>query len=291
MSSLDELYSQAAQATREGSRGLYFATRYFPLDLARAAHGVYWFCNYTLGLVQAESAERARADLDRWASMVAAGLRGRLARHPVLDVFLDTVDHRAIPHELPLELIEGVRMDADHARYQSFSQLRARTQRIGGAVATMMAHVTGFRDPALDYMPDLGMAIELTTLLRDTGMHFARGRVYLPAEEMQACGYTETNLERQERNAAFERLMRIQTERILGLYQSAEPGLALLDSRGRFAVRVAFDLYRRTLRQIEAPGFDIFSRSASVPAVERAWITARSMAGPITRRLWKGMGA
>jgi phytoene/squalene synthetase len=67
--------------------------------------------------------------------------------------------------------------------------------------------------------------------------------------------------------------------------------LALLDSRGRFAVRVAFDLYRRTLRHIERSGFDVFGRGASVPAVERAWITARSMAGPITRRLWKARGA
>src|SRR5271168_1473524 len=105
--SLDSLYTQAADATRAGSRGFYFATRYFPLDLARAAHGVYWFCHYTLELGrQAASPEQARAELDRWATLVDSGLRGRLARHPVLDVFLDTVDQRAIPHGLPLELIE-----------------------------------------------------------------------------------------------------------------------------------------------------------------------------------------
>jgi phytoene/squalene synthetase len=67
--------------------------------------------------------------------------------------------------------------------------------------------------------------------------------------------------------------------------------LALLDSRGRFAVRVAYDLYHRTLGHIEGSGFDVFGRGAAVPPVERAWITARSMAGPITRRLWKAMGA
>src|SRR6202046_2774213 len=197
MTSLDELYSQAAAATRSGSRGFYFATRYFALDLARAAHGVYWFCHYTLELGrQAETPEQARAELDRWASLVDSGLRGRLARHPVLDVFLDTVDHRAIPHALPLDLIEGARMDVDHARYQSFSQLRARSPRAGGVVSVMLAHVTGFRDPALDYMADLGLAIELTTLLRDTGRHLAAGRVYFPTGEMAACGYTEADLSR-----------------------------------------------------------------------------------------------
>jgi phytoene/squalene synthetase len=85
--------------------------------------------------------------------------------------------------------------------------------------------------------------------------------------------------------------MQVQTERIAGYYQKAEGALPLLDPRGRFAVKVAYDLYRQTLRHIESSDFDIFRRGAEVPAVERAWITARSMAGPITRRLWKAMSA
>lgn len=282
--SLEVLYARAAEATRSGSRGLYFATRYFPVDLARAAHAVYWFCYYTRALA-------THQDLDMWASMVASGLRGRLARHPVLDVFLDTVDQRGIPHQAPLDLIEGVRMDLDHERYRSFSQLRARCQRIGGMVSQMMAHVVGFRGPAPDYMMDLGLAIEMTTLLRDTGDHLARGRVYLPGEEMESFGYSEAALQAKVRDEAFGKMMRFQAERIHDLYIKAEPGIALLDSRGRFAVRVAFDLYRQTLRHIEASGFDVFRHRAGVPAVERVWITARSMAGPITRRLWRAVSA
>lgn len=231
--------------------------------------------------------------------MVDAGLRGRLARHPVLDVFLDTVDQRAIPHAYPAELIEGVRMDLDYTRYASFSQLRGRCQRIGGMVSLMLTHVIGFRGPALDYMADLGIAIELTTLLRDTAAHLERGVIYLPTEEMDAAGYTEAELRQHVRdnvrgkltNDAFRSLMRLQTERIAAYYQKAEAALPLLDPRGRFAVKVAYDLYRQTLRHIESSDFDIFRRGAYVPAVERAWIAARSMAGPITRRLWKAMSA
>jgi phytoene synthase len=291
-SSLDSLYSQAADATRAGSKGFFFATRHFPIDLARSAHAVYWFCHYTLELGrQAANKEQAAADLDRWASMVDSGLRGRLARHPVLDVFLDTVDHRAIPHDLPAGLIEGVRMDLDYSRYVSFSQLRSRCQRVGGMVSLMLTHVIGFRGPALDYMADLGIAIELTTLLRDTGAHLNRGVIYLPLEEIEAAGYTQRELAHHTRNDAFRTLMRVQTTRLAEYYQRAEAALPLLDSRGRFAVKVAFDLYRQTARHIESSDFDIFRRGADVPAVERAWITARSMAGPITRRLWKAMGA
>jgi 15-cis-phytoene synthase len=290
--SLESLYAQAAEAARSGSRGYYFATRYFPLDLARASHAVYWFCHYTRELAgQSGTREQRHLDLDGWASTVTAGLRGRLARHPVLDVFLDTVYHFSIPPDYPLELIEGVRTDFDQAAYASFSQLGHRSRRIGGMMSLMLAHVIGFREPALDYMADLGIAIELTSVLRDTGEHLARGRVYLPAEEMESSGYSYDELMRHVRNDPFRKLMRLQSERIHGYFQKAEPGIALLDARGRFAVKVAYDLYRQTLRRIENSDFDVFRRRPDVFPVERAWITARSMAGPITRRLWKVMSA
>lgn len=290
--SLDALYARAAEATRTGSGGLYFATRHFPLDLERAAHAVYWFCDYTRALGRgADTPEQGRQDLDIWESLVTSGLRGCLARHPVLDVFLDTVDRCAIPHQAPMDLIDGVRLDTEHARYETFSQLRGRLQKVGGVVSQMMAHVIGFRGPALEYMADLGIAVEMTTLLRDTGDQLKQGRIYLPLEDMGRFGYSEASLESQVRDGGFEQLMRFQAARIQDLYARAEPGIALLDARGRFAVRVAFDLYRSTLRRIENSGFDVFRHRAGVPAVERAWITARSMAGPITRRLWRVMSA
>ncbi len=109
-----------------------------------------------------------------------------MIRHPVLDVFLNTLDQRSIPHQYPIELIEGARMDLEPTRYSSFSQLRGLCYRLGSVISLMMTHVVGFRGPALDYMADLGLAIELTSLLRDTGENIARGRVYLPIEEMQS---------------------------------------------------------------------------------------------------------
>ena len=219
------------------------------------------------------------------------GLARRLARHPVLDVFLDTLDHRSIPHDYPLELIEGSRTDLESVRCASFSQLRSLCYRLGSIISLMMTHVIGFREPALDYMTDLGLAIELTSRLRDTGEDLLHGQIYLPLEEMEAFGYSEADLERKTRNDAFRRLMRFQTDRIHALYQNAERGLPLLDPRGRFAAKVASDLYRQTLRHVEDSGFDVFRRRTQVPAVERVWIAARSMAGPITRRLLRVMSA
>jgi phytoene synthase len=291
---LEVLYEQAADAARTGARSFFFATKFFPPDLARAAHAVYWYCDYTRSLARQKTASepmhasQGHANLDRWASMVTAGLRGHLARHPVLDVFLDTVDRCKIPGDYAQELIEGYRMELTHSRYESFSQLLEHCRRTGGTVSLMMAHVVGYRDPALDYMADLGVAADLTANLRDLGENLSRGYVSIPLEEMRAFNYSEADLTSHTRNAAYESLMRYQADRVHSYYQKAEPGLGLLHERGRFAVRVAFDLYRQMLRRIEASGFDVFRGRPAVPAMSRYWITARSMAGPITRRLWKG---
>jgi phytoene synthase len=290
--SIEALYAQAAAAARSGSRSFFFATRFFPPELARSAHAVYWYCDYTRDLARrAASPEAGRASLDQWASMVTNGLRGRLVRHPVLEIFLDTAERCVIPHDHALDLIEGARMDLSHQRYESFSQLSGHCRRTGGMVSLMLAHVIGYRDPALDYMADLGIAVELTAQLRDLGDHLTRGRISIPVEEFRAFDYSEAELERHVRNQAFENLMRYQISRVHGYFQKALPVLPLLDSRGRFAVKVAFDLYWQTLRRIESSGFDVFTRRPAVPALERYWITARSIAGPLTRSLWRSRGA
>ena len=289
---LPVLYTQAADAARAGARSLFFATKFVRPEVARSAHAIYWYCDYTRGLArQPETAGRGHTEMDRWASMVAAGLRGHMARHPVLEVFLDTVERCKIPSEYPLEVIEGYRMELTHSRYESFSQLLGHCRRTGGKVSQMLAYAAGYRDPALDYAEDLGVAVDLTINLRDMGEHLLRGYVTLPLEEMRAFHYSEADLEAKARNAAFDNLMRYQAARIHAYYEKAKPGLGLLNERGRFAAKVAFDLYRQTLKQIEASGFDVFRKRAAVPAMARYWITARSMASPITRRLLKGKGA
>jgi len=289
---LDGLYAQAADATRSGSRIFFSATRFFPPDLARAAHAAYWFSGYTRSLGrQAATPEQARLDLDQWAAQVNKGLRGQLVRNPVLEVFLDATERHKIPHRFARDLIEGARMDLDHARYQSFPQLREYCYRTTGTLSVLMAHLIGYRGPALEYMADLGLAMELTSILRTMGNALERGRIYLPLEEIEAFGYSEAECSRHERNSAFRTLMGFQAERARSYYQRAAPGLELLDRRGRFAVRVAYDLSVSTLTRLEASDFDVFERCQNLPVVERYWITARSLAVPMTKRLWRTMSA
>jgi len=289
---LEGLYTQAAEATRSESRTFFFATRYFPPELARAAHAVYWFAVYTRGLGrQAGTPEQCRLDLDRWEDQVSRGLRGQLVRNPVLEVFLDAAEQHKIPHRFAAHLIEGARMDLDRTRYQSFSELREHCYRASGTMSVLMAHLIGYRGPAPEYMADLGLAMELTSMLRTVGDSAARGRIYLPLDEIEAFGYSEAEFHQHTRNSAFRTLMGFQAERARSYYHKAAPGLDLLDRRGRFAVRVAYDLSLSTLNRIEASDFDVFERRPNLPMVERYWITARSLAVPMTRRLWRSMSA
>lgn len=286
---LEEIYRAAAAATAEGSKSFYFATRFFPPDLARAAHAVYWFCRTTDDLVdEAPSKDQGRDALEAWHRQVLAGFAGEPQTNPVLRAFFDTVAQYRIPREHALELIEGVRMDLNQTRYATFDELRVFCYRVASTVGLMMSAVIGFRDPSLEEaaLPraiDLGIAMQLTNILRDVGADLAMGRIYLPADELAQFGYDENRLRAGVRDEAFRELMRFQIRRARGYYTSAEPGIAMLNPRGSFAVKVASDVYQRILDVIERNGYDVFARRAVVPAAQKYWMTARTMAVPMAR--------
>ena len=284
MSDLSALYRRAAEVTAAGSRSFYFATRFFPRDLARSAHAVYWFCRHTDDLVdECASVETGRRDLEAWALAAAAALDTGCAEHPVLRVFVDTVHRCGIPHQYPMELIEGMRMDLDGTRYETFADLRLFCYRVASVVGLMMSHVIGFRGDALPYAIDLGIAMQLTNILRDVGEDLDRGRIYLPAAEMRRFNYGEPELRAREMTAPFRELMKFQAARARDYYQRAEPGIALLRPEGRFAVKIAADVYRDILTRIERSDYRVFDRRAVVPAPRKYWLTMRAMAGPAAR--------
>lgn len=290
LSNLAPLYEQAALATAAGSKSFYFATRFFPPDLARAAHAVYWFCRYTDDLVdECETLDRGRRDLHAWEEALRDASRpGAHTDHPVLRTFLHAAAEYQIPLEYAFELIEGMRMDLNGTRYAHFEELRLFCYRVASVVGLMMCCVIGFENPgdrerALPHAIDLGIAMQLTNILRDVGEDLARDRVYLPAQEMTRFGYSEKELRSHVRNEPFRRLMQFQVERARDYYARGNAGIQMLNPRGRFAVKVASDVYREILVRVERSDFDVFDRRAAVPSVQKYWLTARNMALPMMR--------
>jgi phytoene synthase len=291
-------YAQAASATAVGSKSFYFATRFFPAHLAKAAHAVYWFCRHTDDLVdEAPSKEVGEAQLEAWQEALLAAWTAGTSSNTILRVFVETAHRHGIPLEYPMDLIEGMRMDLRDTQYRTFEELRVFCYRVASVVGLMMCHVIGFREPAPAHAIDLGYALQLTNILRDVGEDLGRGRIYLPHEEMQQFGYTAEDLRQGIRDERFRLLMEFQIARAERYYESAKPGIRLLHSDGRFAVRVAADVYRGILKEIVDNDFDVFHRRAVVPATRKYWITARSMALPMARHtlnrlaFWKSVNA
>ena len=290
---LAPLYDEAARATAVGSKSFFFATRFFPRELARSAHAVYWFCRTTDDLVdECASIDEGRRNLEAWAIATRRALNAGRSDNGILAVFADAVKRHGIAHELPFELIEGMRMDLNCTRYRCFEELRVFCYRVASVVGLMMSQVIGFEgESGTDYAIDLGIAMQLTNILRVLREDWARGRVYLPEEEMAEFGYSAEMLGRGERNSAFEALMQFQIARARRYYVSARPGIDLLNRDGRFAVQVASDVYSQILIRIELASYDVFTTRAVVPAFEKYWITTRRMAWPMARHSLLKLGA
>jgi phytoene synthase len=295
-SDLGALYKRAGAATAEGSKSFYFATRFFPPHLAAAAHAVYWFCRYTDDLVdECQTQEQGRRDLDAWEASLRNCIKNghEPCQHPVLQVFLDTVRRYEVPLEYAFELIEGMRMDLDQKRYQTFDELRVFCYRVASVVGLMMCWVIGFRSPddrerALPHAVDLGIGMQLTNILRDIDEDLERGRIYIPLDEMERFGYSISDLQARVKNDAFAKLMEFQAARAQTFYDRGNAGIGMLHPDGRFAVEIASNVYHEILTRLRASDFDVFGHRTVVPAGVKYWITARSLAVPVARRFWRG---
>jgi phytoene synthase len=286
---LEQLYKQAAAATAEGSKSFYFATRFFPPDVAQAAHAVYWFCRYTDDLVdECPDIETGRRQLEEWAAQLTKAQQTKSTDHPVLSVFLDTVRRYQIPMQYPFELIEGMRMDLNQTNYETFEELRVFCYRVASIVGLMMCWVIGFENPedrekALPYAIDLGIALQLTNILRDIGEDLGRNRIYIPREDLRRFNYSAEDLRAHRRTPEFEALMKFQAARARSYYERGNAGIDFLHPRGRFAVKIASDVYREILTRVESSNFNVFSHRTVVPAGRKYWLTIRNLAGPIAR--------
>jgi len=221
---------------------------------------------------------RAEARLALWREELAA-LYERTPSEPVTRALAPHVRRFEIPRRYFEELVSGVEMDLTRLRYETFADLERYCYRVASVVGLICLRIFGDQNErGREYAESLGLALQLTNILRDVGGDHARGRIYLPAEELSRFGYTEESLARGERNDAFHRLMRHQADRARGYFEAAEAEGRSLDRRRYLAAEIMGRVYRRLLEKIEASDFDVFRREVRVPRAERVWIAATTAA-------------
>lgn len=261
----------------------YYSFLVLPPDKRRAIVGVWDFCRAVDDAVdEAQGADAARQEIARWRTELAAAFDGGVPRTPQGAALAALVPRFHLPRSAFEALVEGVEMDLGGRRYETFDDLYQYCIRVASAVGLICLEIFGYRDVrARQYAVDLGVALQLTNILRDVPDDLRRGRVYIPQEDLRQHGCSERDLAREMeaagsgvRSTAVKALLRQQGERAREYYQRAARDLPRVDRRRLVAAEIMGAIYRGILSRIEAADYDVFSRVVSMPRPRRALIAA-----------------
>ena len=259
---LQQAYDHCEDVTAVNSRSFFLASRLLPPEKRQAVRALYAFCRVTDDIVDHPSGNVSE-DLSVWTKQ-------SLSWNPPKDnltavAWADTRARYHIPQRYAEQLIEGVSMDLHKTRYNTFESLANYCYGVASTVGLMSMHIIGFSsDDAIPYAVKLGVALQLTNILRDVAEDWDRGRLYLPLEELTAFNLTENDIARGEVTPQWRDFMKFQIDRARRLYAESWPGIGMLAPEGRLAILAAADFYRGILTNIEEHNYDVFSRRAHV---------------------------
>lgn len=268
---LNDAYDHCEAVTKDHSKSFYMATSFLPFAERRAIRAFYAFCRTTDDMVDGPRA--SLVNLDEWRH--AARRPAAAQTNRVLLAWADTREHYHLPTQYCEELIDGCEMDLRISRYDTFDQLQRYCYFVASTVGLISMHIIGsvdgrpFDARTTQAAIDLGIALQLTNILRDVGEDLTRGRIYLPLEDLARFGYTEQNLLGRVNDERFQRLMQYQIDRTNALYTNNLFGLTQLKADGRMAVGSAILLYRSILEKIVHNGYNVFTRRAHLSTAEK----------------------
>lgn len=262
---MDAAFSHCDALTRRHSRTFYLASALLPEEKRRAVRALYAFCRVTDDIVDQPgvAAQQRQQALDEWHAVLHAPNVADDA--PVVAAWRQTAVEYHIPAAYSEQLINGCARDLTQTRYETFADLASYAYGVASTVGLMAMHIIGFTsEDALPYAVRLGVALQVTNILRDVGTDWQNGRMYLPQRELAEFGLGESDIDRGKVDERWRAFMAFQIDRNRRLYDEAMPGIGLLDPDGRFAIGAAANLYRAILDDIERHDCDVFNRRAHV---------------------------
>lgn len=276
------------------ARTFAFAARFLQPERRRPVVVLYAFSRTLDDLVDEldgpAAATPVAAELEAWRAWLRAGRAGAAPREPLGSMLAEVVDRHCIPVHYLTDLIDGLASDLTHCEFASFGQLHRYCYQVASTVGLAMAHVLDTTGPeALAAAADLGVAMQLTNILRDIGADLNRGRVYLPRDELLAAGSSREHLVRLAASGhgpdeALRRAMRHQIGRARSYYARGLAGVWLLPPDCRLTILIAGRLYRRILDVIERNGYDTLRQRAVTTRREKVREAAIAVA---LDRLWR----
>ncbi|MBI1785983.1 MAG: phytoene/squalene synthase family protein [Acidobacteria bacterium] len=274
MLSLEDSYRHCRQVARRRAKNFYYSFLLLPRQQRDAMCAIYAFMRYCDDLSDEPGA--AREPLLEWRRALDRALEGECAGHPTLPAFHDTVRRYAIPGRYFHDLIDGVTSDLEPRRIRTFEELYRYCYQVASVVGLSIVHIFGFSSPeALQLAEKCGVAFQLTNILRDVREDAERGRVYLPAEDLERFGVDPGAL---RRTPQFLELMRFETARARQYYRESAPLIGMVVRRSRSSLWALIAIYSRLLDKIERSDFDVLSGRISLSMAEKLWILVQAAA-------------
>ena len=273
----DDYCQQKAAAS--GS-SFYYSFLFLPAEKRRAITAFYAFCREVDDVAdEASDLDVARAKLAWWRTEVADLMAGHPS-HPVTKALAPFVAPMGIDGARMNEIIDGMEMDLVRHRYADFEELRLYCHRAAGVVGQLSAGIFGYRHAAtLDYAEELGLAFQLTNIIRDVGEDARRGRVYLPADELARHGLTVEDILSRRGGEAFRAVMAEQADRAEATYARALARLHPEDRRNQRAGLIMAAIYRTLLAEIRRDGFPVLEGRVSLTPIRKLWIAWKTWIG------------
>ena len=275
------------QLTRQQAKNFYFAFLFLPSDKRAAVYSVYAFCRHSDDIADNPAPLQHRRDqLKRWRDELQNCYSGNPSRLITL-ALRNTILKYPIPQRYFDELLTGVEMDLNVQRYPSFDHLKLYCYRVASAVGLACLEIFGYRhDGVRTYAGNLGIALQLTNILRDVREDAERGRIYIPQEDLLAYGVTERDVLRHRYTESFAELMRFQQDRIMSHYRKAAAALQPGDRTGLMAPEIMAAIYRATLHKMRRRNFNVFQGRTRLSSLRKICIGLRTFLSLCVRDGW-----
>ncbi len=259
--------------TAKSGSSFYYSFLFLPPEKRRAITALYAFCREVDDVVDECSDENAaRTTLAWWRVQVAAIYDGK-PQHPVAQALVPVVRQFSLPQEHLQEIIDGMEMDLQQHQYADFKALQLYCYRVASVVGLLAAEIFGYTDRnTLKYAHDLGIAFQLTNIIRDVGEDARRGRIYLPLDELARFGVPTNDILDGRESDGFNKLMQFQIERAQHYYLQAFEQLPAADRKAQRTGLIMAAIYRATLQEVSASGCHVLKERISLTPLRKFWL-------------------
>ena len=260
------------KAAASGS-SFYYSFLFLPAERRRAITALYAFCREVDDVVdESQDAQLAATKLAWWRVELANLFAGN-AQHPVTRALSPFLEKYSLEREKLADIVDGMEMDLTQSRYLDWAALERYCYRVAGVVGLLAAGIFGYRDArTLEYAKSLGIAFQLTNIIRDVGEDARKNRIYLPMEDLKRFNVAAADILNARQTADFQRLMEFETNRAKDYYRKAFDALPAVDRKAQRAGLIMAAIYRALLEEIERDGFQVLRTRTSLTPLRKLWI-------------------